>query len=85
MSYDILALRKEHEILLASLNHEQHNIYASIMQVIATESGGFFFFVYVHGGTGKTHLYKTVLTAVRSQGKIALATTPSRIATLLLP
>ena len=47
MSYDILALRKEHEILLASLNHEQHNIYASIMQVIATESGRFFFFFFL--------------------------------------
>ena len=84
MSYDILALRKEHEILLDGLNHEQKNIYASIMQAIATDSGGYFF-VYGHGGTGKTHLYKTILAGVRSQGKIALATASSRIAALLVP
>ena len=43
------------------------------------------FFVYGHGGTAKTHLYKTILAGVRSQGKIALAIASSGIAALLLP
>lgn len=54
------------------------------MQAIHNEIGGFFF-VYGHGGTGKTYLYKAILAAVRSQEKIALATTTSGIAALLLP
>ena len=49
-----------------------------------SESGGMFF-VYGHGGTGKTYLYRTILAAVRSKGKIALAVASSGIATLLLP
>ncbi|XP_030963743.1 uncharacterized protein LOC115984893 [Quercus lobata] len=55
------------------------------MQAIHNETGGFFFFIYGHGGTGKTHLYKAILAAVKSQEKIALATATSRIAALLLP
>ncbi|KAK4581326.1 hypothetical protein RGQ29_024831 [Quercus rubra] len=43
------------------------------------------FFVYGHGGTAKTYLYKTILAAVRSKGKIALAVASSSIAALLLP
>ena len=43
------------------------------------------FFVYGHGGTGKIYLYRTILAAIRSKGKIALAVTSSSIATLLLP
>ena len=43
------------------------------------------FFVYGHGGTGKTYLYRTILAAVRSKGKIALAVASLGIAALLLP
>ena len=43
------------------------------------------FFVYGHGGTGKIYLYRTILAAIRSKGKIALAVTSSSIAALLLP
>ena len=43
------------------------------------------FFVYGHGGTGKTYLYRTILVAVRSKGKIALAVASSGIVALLLP
>ena len=43
------------------------------------------FFVYGHGGTGKTYLYRTILSGIRSKGKISLAVTSSGIATLLLP
>ncbi|GKF74214.1 DNA helicase, partial [Tanacetum coccineum] len=42
-------------------------------------------FVYGHGGTGKTFLWKTIISSLRSQGKIVLAVASSGIASLLLP
>ena len=42
-------------------------------------------FVYGHGGTGKTFLWKTIISALRSEGKIVLAVASSGIASLLLP
>ena len=66
------------------MNTDPKKIYDSVVQAIDNETGGFFF-VYGHGGTGKTHLYKAILAAVRSQEKIALATATSGIAALLLP
>ncbi|XP_075663183.1 uncharacterized protein LOC142632710 [Castanea sativa] len=84
MSYDVSSLKREHEILISSLNNEQRIIYNSIMEVVATERGGMFF-VYGHGGMGKTYLYRTIMSGVRSKGKIALAIASSGIAALLLP
>ena len=72
MSYDIGSLQREHEILISGLNNEQRTIYNSIMDVVSSESGGMFF-VYGHGGTGRTYLYRIILAAIRSKGKIALA------------
>ncbi|GJT31526.1 DNA helicase [Tanacetum coccineum] len=42
-------------------------------------------FVYGHGGTGKTFLWKTVFSSLRYEGKIVLAVASSGIASLLLP
>nr|GEY32122.1 DNA helicase [Tanacetum cinerariifolium] len=42
-------------------------------------------FVYGHGGTGKTFLWKTIISSLRSEGKIVLAVASSGIASLLLP
>ena len=39
--------------------------------------------VYGHGGMGKTYLYRTILSGIRSKGKIALVVMSSRIAALL--
>ena len=38
--YDVSSLKKEHEILILSLNNEHKTIYNSIMEVVATERGG---------------------------------------------
>uniref|UniRef100_A0A2N9FJU1 ATP-dependent DNA helicase n=1 Tax=Fagus sylvatica TaxID=28930 RepID=A0A2N9FJU1_FAGSY len=84
MSYNISSLKREHEILFSGLNNEQRPIYNSIMEAVTLERGGMFF-VYGHGGTGKTYLYRTILSAIRSEGKIALAVASSGIAALLLP
>ncbi|XP_071714826.1 uncharacterized protein [Rutidosis leptorrhynchoides] len=42
-------------------------------------------FVYGHGGTGKTFLWKAIITALRARGKIVLAVASSGIASLLFP
>ncbi|GJR01918.1 DNA helicase [Tanacetum coccineum] len=41
-------------------------------------------FVYGHGGTGKTFLWKTIISTLRSEGKIVLAVASSDIASMLL-
>ncbi|CAN1142589.1 ATP-dependent DNA helicase PIF4 [Linum perenne] len=46
---------------------------------------GKLFFLYGHGGTGKTYLYNCLLSKVRSQGQIALVVDSSGIAATLLP
>ena len=84
MSYDVSSLKREHEILIFGLNNEQRIIYNSIMEVVAIERGGMLF-VYGHGGTGKTYLYRTIMSSIRSKGKIALVVASSGIAALLLP
>ena len=43
------------------------------------------FFVYGHGGTGKTFLWNTIINGIRLEGKIVLAIASSGIASLLLP
>jgi len=43
------------------------------------------FFVYGSGETGKTYLWKVIVAALRSKGKIILSVASSGIATLLLP
>ncbi|CAL9026296.1 unnamed protein product, partial [Prunus brigantina] len=43
------------------------------------------FFVHGHGGTGKTFLWHTIISKIRSKGKIVLAVASSGIASLLLP
>lgn len=46
---------------------------------------GRFFFIHGHGGTGKTFLWRTIISAIRSCGHIVLAVASSGIASLLLP
>ena len=46
---------------------------------------GEIFFVNGSGGTGNTYLWKTIITKLRSDGKIVLAIASSGIQSLLLP
>ncbi|XP_076951289.1 uncharacterized protein LOC143624565 [Bidens hawaiensis] len=48
------------------------------------QNKGGVFFVYGYGGTGKTYLWKTLSTAIRSKGEIILTVASSGIASLLL-
>ncbi|GKC42330.1 DNA helicase, partial [Tanacetum coccineum] len=60
------------------------NIYDLIITASATNKQELLF-VYGHGDTGKIFLWKTIISSLRSQGKIALAVASSGIASLLLP
>ncbi|PWZ15111.1 ATP-dependent DNA helicase PIF4 [Zea mays] len=67
-----------------SLNKEQRAAYDKILSAIDTDQGGLFF-VDGPGGTGKTYLYRVLLTTLRSQGKIAVATATSGVAASIMP
>lgn len=83
MNYDKNVQAQLHDELYATLNDEQLDAYGKIMDSVNKKEGKLFF-VYGHGGTGKTHLWKTLLARLRSEGRIALPTASSGIAALLL-
>ncbi|GJW31530.1 DNA helicase [Tanacetum coccineum] len=58
---------------------------SSISVTFRTKTSFHLLFVYGHGGTGKTFLWKTIISSLRFEGKIVLAVTSSGIALLLLP
>ncbi|PKC07689.1 hypothetical protein RhiirA5_376858 [Rhizophagus irregularis] len=81
-SYDIAHLRNELLQNIPLLNDDQRNIYEAVMQAVALGDGCFF--IDGPGGTGKTFLYNTLLSTVRSSGEIAVAVASSGIAALLI-
>ncbi|KAK4592722.1 hypothetical protein RGQ29_017025 [Quercus rubra] len=84
LDYDRNSLAAEHIKLLTGLNIDQRNIYDEVINSVSENKGGFFF-VYGHGGTGKTYLWKTIISRLRSEGKIFIAIASFGIAALLLP
>jgi hypothetical protein len=84
LDYDRIFLAKEHIKLFSGLNYEQRKIYDAIIGSVTENKGGVFF-VYGHGGTGKTYLWRTLICRLRSEGKIVIAVASSGIAALLLP
>ncbi|XP_021974539.1 uncharacterized protein LOC110869606 [Helianthus annuus] len=83
LSYDRLALQREHDGYVKCLTAEQERIYKIVMEAIEKGDGGVFF-VYGYGGTGKTFLWKTFSAALRSKGEVVLNVASSGIASLLL-
>lgn len=83
MAYDTNILQEEFQSQFVSLTAEQKNIYERIMKAVDEKKGGVFF-VYGYGGTGKTFLWKTLSSSIRSKGKIVLNVASSGIASLLL-
>ncbi|XP_019163181.1 PREDICTED: uncharacterized protein LOC109159536 [Ipomoea nil] len=84
LAYDCLAQEKENQELVCKLTEEQKVIYDEVLRDIKGKTGGLFF-VYGCGGTGKTFLWRTLSTALRSNGEIVLNVASSSIASLLLP
>ncbi|XP_022880893.1 ATP-dependent DNA helicase PIF2-like [Olea europaea var. sylvestris] len=75
---------EESYVCVASLNNKQQIVYDMIMEKI-TSGSSCAFFIDGPGGTGKTFLYKALLSAIKSQNAIALATASSGVAASLLP
>ncbi|GKA23021.1 ATP-dependent DNA helicase PIF1, partial [Tanacetum coccineum] len=84
LDFDIKKSRAEHQHLHSLLNPEQRIIYDDVVQSVHNKKGNFYF-VYGPGGTGKTFLYKTIISRLRSDRMIVLAVASSGIASLLLP
>ncbi|CAL1355836.1 unnamed protein product [Linum trigynum] len=70
--------------MLHSLNPEQTNVYTSVINSVLNKMGRAFF-LYGHGGTGKTYLYNVITARLRSLGKIVVLVASSGIAATLLP
>ncbi|XP_076950680.1 uncharacterized protein LOC143623725 [Bidens hawaiensis] len=82
-SYDQQFERKEFQNFFATITSEQRAIFDTIKEAVHKNNGGAFF-VYGYGGTGKTYLWKTLTSAIRSEGNIVLNVASSGIASLLL-
>nr|GEW36810.1 DNA helicase [Tanacetum cinerariifolium] len=83
-SYDRQLLAIERDNLLPKLNESQCQIFNLIVNACLNNEQRLVF-VYGHGGTGKTFLWKTILYTLRCERKIVLAVASSGIASLLLP
>ncbi|XP_074282727.1 uncharacterized protein LOC141607269 [Silene latifolia] len=81
--YDELALQLQVENLRSKLNTEQRVVYETVLDAVHQKRGGVYF-VYHSGGTGKTYLWKTLISRLRGEGHIVLAVASSGISALLL-
>ncbi|GJZ29210.1 DNA helicase [Tanacetum coccineum] len=82
-SYNRELLAREKERLMGKLNEKQRRIFDLIMNA-CTNNQQELIFIYGHGGTGKTFLWKAVTYTLRAEGKIVLAVASSGVASLLL-
>ncbi|KAF1883812.1 hypothetical protein Lal_00012730 [Lupinus albus] len=81
--YDTTELKDNFNIFFHSLTNEQYKIFKTVMQAVNQEQGRMFF-LYGYGGISKTHIWRTLTYALRSQKQIVLTVTSSGIASLLL-
>ncbi|XP_038685799.1 uncharacterized protein LOC119985580 [Tripterygium wilfordii] len=84
LSHNIGELRYQSLHFIEQMNDDQKTVYNAVTEAVNRDMGGLFF-IYGHGGTGKTFLYNAIISSLRSQGKIVLAVASSGIASLLLP
>ena len=77
-------MNAEYEGLLASCNEQQISIYTAVMESIKNNEGKTFF-IYGSGGCGKTYLWRTLISRLRSEGQIVFPVASSGIAATLLP
>ncbi|EOA28676.1 hypothetical protein CARUB_v10024900mg [Capsella rubella] len=83
-SYNILKEEKDYRRLIQTLNDDQKKVYDAVIDSIEHQKGKLFF-LNGPGGTGKTYVYKTIISRLRSQRKIVLPVASSGIAATLLP
>ncbi|GJT08693.1 DNA helicase [Tanacetum coccineum] len=65
-------LRKKAADAIPKLNHDQRKIFDLIISASTTNQQELLF-VHDHGGTGKTFLWRTIISSLRSHGKIGQA------------
>ncbi|XP_058768177.1 uncharacterized protein LOC131641899 [Vicia villosa] len=83
-SYDVPTMRTQFTSLFNALTDEQRSIFDKIMASVNAQKGGVFF-LHGYGGTGKTYMWRTLASALRSKHDICLTVATSGIASLLLP
>nr|XP_025603131.1 uncharacterized protein LOC112695132 [Arachis hypogaea]XP_025630251.1 uncharacterized protein LOC112723204 [Arachis hypogaea]XP_025674055.1 uncharacterized protein LOC112773204 [Arachis hypogaea]XP_025674064.1 uncharacterized protein LOC112773214 [Arachis hypogaea] len=84
LRYDRRSLAQQYENYLLQMTTEQRHVHDQIINAVNSNCGQLFF-LYGHGGTGKTFIWKTLAAGLRSKGEIVLAVASSGIASLLLP
>lgn len=84
INYNVDELAQESAQLFDGLNNEQRNIHNAVL-ISIYENLGDVIFVHGHGGIGKTYLWKTIISKLRSEGRVVLVVASSGIASLLLP
>ncbi|XP_035707285.1 ATP-dependent DNA helicase PIF1 [Folsomia candida] len=83
--FDVLAEKQKGDALQDTLNDEQRNAFDTVLNVAENENLPHrIFFMDGVGGSGKTHVYKTILSTVRGEGNIALPMASTGIAANLL-
>ncbi|XP_058772421.1 uncharacterized protein LOC131646397 [Vicia villosa] len=82
--YDVPTMRTQFTSLFNALTDEQRSIFDKIMASVDAQKGGVFF-LHGYGGTGKTYMWRTLASALRSKHDICLTVATSGIASLLLP
>lgn len=75
---------KTHSELFSKLNSEQLSVYEAVMDSVINCKGKLFF-LYGPGGTGKTYVYRTLISKLRSEKRIVLPVASSGIAATLMP
>ncbi|XP_050889653.1 uncharacterized protein LOC127094939 [Lathyrus oleraceus] len=83
-SYNPAEQLQEYNNLLLNLTDEQKGVFKRIMEALNNQHGGVFF-LYGYGGTGKTYMWRTLASYIRSKKQICLTVASSGIASLLLP
>ncbi|XP_017239653.1 uncharacterized protein LOC108212437 [Daucus carota subsp. sativus] len=83
-NYNINKMEKENQKLLSTMNGEQLSVYNAIIESVGKNEGGLYF-VHGSGGCGKTFLWRTLISKLRSQGDIVLPVASSGIAATLMP
>jgi len=82
-AYDVHIEAAKARERVCKLNAKQRRIFDEVMASLSDGSGRIFF-IDAPGGTGKTFLINAILSAVRADGHIAIATALSAIASKLL-
>lgn len=83
-SYDAEVMATKRDRLLPNLNTHQRKIFDTVTEAVSNARQELMF-VYGHGGTGKTYVWKSIIYTLKAQRKIVLAVASSGIASLLLP